>query len=84
MAKRKQMSNGTYPNDTTVRCFVCKRTEETSFEYAMRNASWPACHGQTMEMIETSADIDKIMNKIFSISWRKFSIHSGNRRRVYD
>lgn len=42
--------------DTLVRCSVCKEQELVSFAHCLRNG-WPKCHGYTMTMIETKADV---------------------------
>lgn len=75
------MKESKYVIDSRVRCFVCDNEQDVSFEFCMRNAAWPSCHGQTMELIETNADVDKVMNKIFSVSWRNFTLDPKNYRR---
>jgi phage FluMu protein Com len=42
--------------ESTVRCSKCGRTEEVNFAACLR-AGWPKCHGYTMTLTETTADV---------------------------
>ena len=44
--------------DTTVICDKCQRQERVSFAECMRKG-WPVCHGHTMRMDETEANIEE-------------------------
>ena len=47
--------------DSVVRCTVCGRTEQVSFAWSLRNG-WPTCHGYTMHLEKTEADVTAATN----------------------
>jgi phage FluMu protein Com len=49
--------------DTTVRCDKCGSEQRVSFQACLR-AGWPRCHGYTMRMVDTRADVGKAMTAV--------------------
>jgi hypothetical protein len=42
--------------DSLVRCSKCQREERVSFAVCL-GSGWPKCHGYTMTLVETKADV---------------------------
>lgn len=52
--------------DALVRCSTCNDEQRVNFAYCLRNG-WPTCHGQTMTLIDHTADIDKAVNEATAV-----------------
>jgi hypothetical protein len=46
--------------DTLVRCRDCGQSARVSFKLAAQSG-WPHCHGVTMRIVDTRADVDQIV-----------------------
>lgn len=59
--------------DTLVRCMDCDREERVNFATSMKSG-WPFCCRETMQMIDSEADIQEELRKIYRYSSKNFTI----------
>jgi hypothetical protein len=50
-------------DDTIVQCKKCWKKQHVNFADALKNG-WPLCHGETMVMVFSDADIDKAVKSL--------------------
>ena len=58
MAEKNDVSG----EDSVVACLTCKRTEDVDFAKCLR-LGWPKCHGATMRLVTTMADVGEATRK---------------------
>ena len=51
--------------DSIVRCDKCSRELSVDFAWSLREG-WPMCHGQTMRLLTTKADIAAAVGSVFA------------------
>ena len=51
--------------NSLVQCSVCKRQEVVDFGTCLRSG-WPKCHGYTMTLMHTAADIGRAVGETFA------------------
>ena len=54
-------------SDTVVRCPKCGRTQYLQFANGLKNG-WSSCHGLTMPIVFTDANIKKAVGKAMGVS----------------
>lgn len=52
-------------NDSLVRCSVCEVIKKVDFGYCLENG-WPKCCGVTMRLINSSANVSEVADRVIS------------------